>query len=111
MVEILTGVHRIDGVNPYGYVIVEYDGSLTLIDTSMSKDRQKVLGYVQANMSKKPSDLKTILLTHCHTPYVRELQEQELLSTMKMQTTCLGRRRCLHLRERSAYYSGFPNPS
>jgi glyoxylase-like metal-dependent hydrolase (beta-lactamase superfamily II) len=70
MVEILTGVHRIDGINPYSYVIVEYDGSLTLIDTGMSKDRQKVLGYVQANMSKKPSDLKTILLTHCHTPYV-----------------------------------------
>jgi glyoxylase-like metal-dependent hydrolase (beta-lactamase superfamily II) len=71
MVEILTGVHRIDGVNPYSYIIVEDDGSLTLIDTGMSKDGQKVLDYVQTKMSKKPSDLKTILLTHCHTPYVR----------------------------------------
>jgi len=71
MVEILTGVHRIDGVNPYSYIIAEDDGSLTLVDTGMSKDGRKVLDYVQAKMSKKPSDLKTILLTHCHTPYVR----------------------------------------
>ncbi len=71
MVEILAGVHRIDAENPYSYVIVEGDGSLTLLDTGMSKDGQKGLDYVQAKMSKKPSDLKTILLTHCHTPYVR----------------------------------------
>jgi glyoxylase-like metal-dependent hydrolase (beta-lactamase superfamily II) len=71
MVEILTGVHRIDGASPYSYVIEEDDGSLTLIDTGISKDGQKVLDYLQAKMSKKKSDLKTILLTHCHTPYVR----------------------------------------
>jgi glyoxylase-like metal-dependent hydrolase (beta-lactamase superfamily II) len=71
MVEILDGVHRIDGENPYSYIIVEDDGSLTLIDTGMSKDGRKVMDYVQEKMSKKPSDLKTIILTHCHTPYVR----------------------------------------
>ena len=68
MVEILTGVHRIEGVSPYSYVTVEDDGSLTLVDTGMSKDGQKVLDYLQAKMSKKPPDLKTIVLTHCHTP-------------------------------------------
>src|SRR5467141_2825595 len=70
MVEILTGIHRIDGANPCSYVIVEDDGSLTLVDTGMSKDGRKVLDYIQAKISKKPSDLKTILLTHRHTPYV-----------------------------------------
>jgi len=71
MVDILAGVHRIDAENPHSYDILEGDGSLTLLDTGMSKNGRKVLDYVQTKMSKKPSDVKTILLTHCHTPYVR----------------------------------------
>jgi glyoxylase-like metal-dependent hydrolase (beta-lactamase superfamily II) len=75
MVEILPGVHKIDGVNPYSYVIVEKDGSLTLVDTGMSKDGKKVLDYIHARMTRKPSDVKTIVLTHCHTAYVRGAYE------------------------------------
>ncbi len=68
-------VHQVDGVTPYSYVVVEDDGSLTFVDTGMPKDGKRVLDYVQANMSKKPSDVKTIVLTHCHTPYVRGAYE------------------------------------
>jgi glyoxylase-like metal-dependent hydrolase (beta-lactamase superfamily II) len=75
MVEILPGVHKIDGVNPCSYVIVEKDDSLTLVDTGMSKDGKEVLDYIRARMTKKPSDVKTIVLTHCHTPYVRGAYE------------------------------------
>ena len=75
MVEILPGVHQIDGVNANSYVIVEDDGTLTLIDTGMSKDGKKILNYIQANMSKKPSDVKTIVLTHSHIDHVRGAYE------------------------------------
>ena len=75
MVEILPRVHQIDGVNPYSYVLVEDDRSLTLVDTGMSKDGKKILDYVQTRMSLKPSDVKTIVLTHCHIPYVRGASE------------------------------------
>ena len=75
MAEVLPGVHQVDGVNPNSYVVVEDDGSLTLVDTGMSEDGRRVLEYIRANMSKKPSDVKTIVLTHCHLPYARGASE------------------------------------
>jgi hydroxyacylglutathione hydrolase len=75
LVEVLPGVHQVDGVDPYSYVLLEDDGSLTLVDTGMSKDGKGVLDYIRAKMSKKPSDVKTIVLTHCHVPYVRGAYE------------------------------------
>ena len=75
VVEILPGVHQIDGVNANTYLIVEDDGTLTLIDTGMSKGGKKILNYVEANMSKKPSDVKTIVLTHSHIDHVRGAYE------------------------------------
>jgi len=75
VVEVAPGVHQIDGVSPYCYIVIEGDGSLTLVDTGMPRDGRAVLTYLQANMSKKPSDVKMIVLTHCHTPYVRGASE------------------------------------
>jgi glyoxylase-like metal-dependent hydrolase (beta-lactamase superfamily II) len=75
VVEVMPGVHQIDGVNPYSYAIVEDDGSLTLVDTGMSNDGKNVLDYIRAKMSRGPSDVKTIVLTHCHVPYVRGAHE------------------------------------
>ena len=46
-------------------------GPLVLVDTGMSGDGRPVLDYIQSRLAKSPSDLKTIVLTHCHTPYVR----------------------------------------
>jgi glyoxylase-like metal-dependent hydrolase (beta-lactamase superfamily II) len=71
LVEILHGVHQVDGVNANSYLISESDGSLTLIDTGMSKDGKKILNYIQTNLSKKPSDLKTIIITHSHVDHIR----------------------------------------
>ena len=75
MVEISPGVHQIDGVNANSDVVFESDGSLTLIDAGMSKDGKKILNYLQTNLSKKPSDVKTIVLTHCHIDHVRGAYE------------------------------------
>ncbi len=71
MVEILQGIHQVDGVNANSYLVFEEDGSLTLIDTGMSKDGKKILNYIQTNLSKKPSDLKTIIITHSHVDHIR----------------------------------------
>lgn len=70
MVEILPGVHKIEGVNANSYLIVEDDG-LTLIDAGMSKDGKKILNFIEASLSRKPSDVKTIVLTHSHLDHVR----------------------------------------
>ncbi|MDG6995444.1 MAG: MBL fold metallo-hydrolase [Nitrososphaerota archaeon] len=84
MVEILPGVHQIDGVNANSYAIVEDDGSLTIIDTGMSKDVKKILHYVETKMSKKPSDVKTIVLTHSHIDHVRGAYEMRKASGARL---------------------------
>ena len=71
MVEVTSGVHRVDGANPFSYIAVQGDGSLVLVDTGMSVDGRPVLEYIQSILGRKPSDLKAIVLTHCHAPYVR----------------------------------------
>ncbi|HXQ92391.1 MAG TPA: MBL fold metallo-hydrolase [Nitrososphaerales archaeon] len=71
MTEILPGVHQIVGVNANSYLIQESDGSLILIDAGMSTGGKKILEYVKTNLSKQPSDLKTIVLTHAHIDHIR----------------------------------------
>jgi glyoxylase-like metal-dependent hydrolase (beta-lactamase superfamily II) len=75
VVDILPGVHQVDGVNANSYIIVDPDGTLTLIDTGMSKDGKRILNYLQTNMSKRPSNVKTIVLTHSHIDHVRGAYE------------------------------------
>lgn len=70
IVEVSPDVHK-EGVNANRDLIVEDDGSLTLIDTGMSSDGKKILNYVRANLSKQPSDVNTIVLTHCHIDHAR----------------------------------------
>lgn len=71
MVEIIQGVHQVDGVNANSYLVLEKDGSLTLIDTGTSTSGKKILDYIKTNISKQPSDVKTIVLTHSHIDHVR----------------------------------------
>ncbi len=71
MAEITSGVHQIDRVNANSYLILESDGSLTLIDVGTSAGGKKILDYVKNTLSKQPSDLKTIVLTHAHIDHIR----------------------------------------
>ncbi len=71
MTEILPGVHQVDGVNANSYFMLQDDGSLTLIDTGMSSDAKKILNYLSTNLSRKLSDVKTIVLTHAHVDHAR----------------------------------------
>ena len=69
MVEILPGVHQIDGVNANGYFFSEDDGSLTLIDTCMPKDGKKILDYLQTNKFKETLKCKNNRLdSQTHRP-------------------------------------------
>jgi glyoxylase-like metal-dependent hydrolase (beta-lactamase superfamily II) len=71
LTEIVKGVHRVDGSNANCYLVEEADGSLTLVDAGMQSDGKKILEYVATKMTKKPSDVKTIVITHCHIDHVR----------------------------------------
>jgi glyoxylase-like metal-dependent hydrolase (beta-lactamase superfamily II) len=71
MVEIMKGIHKIDNVNANSYFLINEDGSLVLVDSGMQKSGKKILDYLTSNLSKQPSDIKTIILTHCHVDHVR----------------------------------------
>jgi hydroxyacylglutathione hydrolase len=69
--EIVKGVHYADGTNANSYVIEEADGGLTLVDTAIQPNGKRIMDYVTAKMMRKPSDVKTIVITHCHVDHVR----------------------------------------
>jgi glyoxylase-like metal-dependent hydrolase (beta-lactamase superfamily II) len=62
--EILEGIHQVEGVNANVYVVVE-GKRLTVIDTGMPGNSGKILKYIE-KMGRQPSDVSTIVLTHFH---------------------------------------------
>jgi len=71
--EIVPGIHLIDGISAHCYLID--DAELTLIDTGMPRKTKKILGYITETLHKKPSDLKTIFLTHCDIDHIGNARE------------------------------------
>jgi len=69
VVEVLSGLHRVDGVNANIYIVNYTDDEKLLIDTGMPRSLQKIEHYL-AQVEVKPSDLKMVILTHCHIDHV-----------------------------------------
>jgi glyoxylase-like metal-dependent hydrolase (beta-lactamase superfamily II) len=106
--EIVPGIHLIEGITAHCYIMV--DKELTLIDTGMPHKTKKILRYITDELQRTPSDLKTILLTHCdmdHIGNARELQnitgakiaahpqDAEVIAGKKTRTTPKGRMKTL----------------
>ena len=73
MTEILKGVQYVDDTRANSYVVEEEDGSLTVVDATMQADGKKILDYIVGRMNRKPGDVKTIVVTHCHVDHIRGL--------------------------------------
>jgi glyoxylase-like metal-dependent hydrolase (beta-lactamase superfamily II) len=71
LTKIVKGVERVDGSNANSYLVEEMDGSLTLVDAGIQSDGRKILQHITTKMMRKPSDVKMIVLTHCHVDHVR----------------------------------------
>ncbi|ABS54907.1 beta-lactamase domain protein [Methanoregula boonei 6A8] len=80
--EIVPGIHQIDGVNGNCFIIVRDE--LTLIDTGMPKNSTKIITYIQDVLKRKPTDIKTIVLTHFHIDHVGGASELKKLSGAKV---------------------------
>jgi glyoxylase-like metal-dependent hydrolase (beta-lactamase superfamily II) len=76
--EIVPGIHQIDGVNGNCYVIVR--DRLILIDTGLPRSSKKILSYIQDTLKRKPSELSTIILTHYHIDHTGNVCELKNLS-------------------------------
>jgi glyoxylase-like metal-dependent hydrolase (beta-lactamase superfamily II) len=80
--EIVPGIHQVDGVNGNCFIIVRDE--LTLIDTGMPKNSAKIVHYIQDILKRKPTDIKTIVLTHFHIDHVGGASELKKLSGAKV---------------------------
>ncbi|MDP3564908.1 MAG: MBL fold metallo-hydrolase [Methanoregula sp.] len=67
--EIITGIHQVDGVNGNCYILVR-DG-LTVIDTGVpAGSAKKILSYIQNTLYREPAEIKTIVITHFHLDHI-----------------------------------------
>jgi len=80
--EIVPGIHQIDGVNGNCYIIIR-DG-LILIDTGLPRASKKILSYIQDTLKREPSDISTIILTHYHIDHTGNVCELKNLSGAKV---------------------------
>lgn len=80
--EIIEGIHQVDGVNAYVYILI--DGKeLTIIDTGMPKNSEKILNYIR-KIGRQSSDVSTILLTHYHMDHAGSAYELKKLTSAKV---------------------------
>jgi len=80
--EIVPGIHQVDGVNGNCFLIVRDE--LTLIDTGMPKNSAKIVNYIQDILNREPTDIKTIVLTHFHIDHVGDASVLKKLSGAKV---------------------------
>ena len=80
--EIVPGIHQVDGVNGNCFIIIRDE--LTLIDTGMPKNSAKIVKYIQDILKRKPTDIKTIVLTHFHIDHVGDASDLKKLSGAKV---------------------------
>ncbi|MEI6842416.1 MAG: MBL fold metallo-hydrolase [Methanomicrobiales archaeon] len=62
--EIVPGIHKVDGVNGNCYVVEREN--LVVIDTGMPGSGRKILSYIENTMQRQPDEIGTIFLTHFH---------------------------------------------
>jgi len=64
---IVPGVHRVEGVEANVYIL-EFPDHLTLVDTGLPSNAGKIFDCIDG-LGRKPSDVRNIVLTHCHVDH------------------------------------------
>ncbi len=80
--EIIPGIHQVDGVNGNCYIIVK--DTLTLIDTGLPHNSAKIVNYITETLKRKPSDITTIVLTHAHIDHTGNVWDLKKISNAKV---------------------------
>jgi glyoxylase-like metal-dependent hydrolase (beta-lactamase superfamily II) len=80
--EVVPGVHRIPRINGNCYLLVDHE--LTLIDTGLPHNVEKIMSYVTGILHRKPGDLTTIILTHYHIDHTGNAVDLRLRTGAKI---------------------------
>jgi hydroxyacylglutathione hydrolase len=80
--EIMPNIHRVDGVNANVYLVLD-QSELMLIDTGMPGSFRRIIDYAN-RIYRKPSEITTIVLTHCHIDHMGSAQQLKELANAKV---------------------------
>jgi glyoxylase-like metal-dependent hydrolase (beta-lactamase superfamily II) len=80
--EIIEGIHRVDGVNANVYVIFNQD-KLVLIDTGLPRSSRKIVKYIEKT-GHKPTEVSTIIITHHHIDHIGSLKNIKKTTNAKV---------------------------
>lgn len=72
--EIVPGIHKVDGTRAGHAYLVEGAECLALIDTGLARSTDAVLRAI-ASLGRRPEDLREIVITHCHADHMGSLAE------------------------------------
>jgi glyoxylase-like metal-dependent hydrolase (beta-lactamase superfamily II) len=74
--EIIPGIHQVDGGNGNAYIIAR--DRFIVIDTRIPGSGKAILSYIRNTLHRDPSEIMTVIITHFHTDHiggVRALKE------------------------------------
>jgi hydroxyacylglutathione hydrolase len=81
--EIIKGIHQVDGIRGVNCYLVLNSENLVLVDTGMPGSAGKIINYIQ-KIGKKPTDLKYIILTHADIDHIGSAVELKKISGAKL---------------------------
>jgi glyoxylase-like metal-dependent hydrolase (beta-lactamase superfamily II) len=68
VMEIIPGIHQVDGVNGNAYVIIR--DKLVVIDAGIPGSGKTILSYIRDTLHREPAEIRTVILTHFHTDHI-----------------------------------------
>jgi glyoxylase-like metal-dependent hydrolase (beta-lactamase superfamily II) len=80
--EIVSGVHWIEGIIGHCYLVV--DDEITLIDTGLPRNMKKIIRYITEKLHRNPSDINTICLTHADVDHIGNAEKLRTLTGAKI---------------------------
>jgi hydroxyacylglutathione hydrolase len=78
----MPNIHRVDGVNANVFLVLD-QSELMLVDTGMPNNARRIIFYVN-KIGRKPSEITTIVLTHCHAGHTGSAQQLKQLTSAKV---------------------------
>ena len=72
--EIISGIHKIEGVRGANCYLVITETGMLVIDTGMPGNGNRIKNYIK-ELGKKPSDINYVVLTHADIDHVGSAAE------------------------------------